>query len=409
MKFPRLFWIANGIELLERFAYYGMYIALTLYLSRLVGFSDMETGAIAGTFSALLYILPSLCGTVADRITFRKALLTAFSLLFVGYLVMGLFPSKTTVITALMFIALGGAFVKPTISGTVSRTSPSGQAAQGFSIFYLIVNVGGFLGKTLAYPLRINLGIQYICLASAALAVAAFLAVFFFYRDPGGEGTAARPPAEVLLNLWRAVTNYRLLLFLLILSGFHTLYIQMYFTLPLYTLRTLGEKIAPEWMVNVNPLMIVLFQLPVTALLRKLKPLHSIMLGVFIISTAMFIFSHRPGVLLLLAGIATIALGEMAMAPRALEFVSSQAPTGQTGVYMGCYYLSSFFGNLFGGLLAGIMLTRYCPQEGFRGDAPLMWYYYMGIGILTIILLWTYSRVVPPPVSPAQECLVSKS
>lgn len=392
MKFPRLFWIANGIELLERFAYYGMYIALTLYLSRLVGFSDMETGAIAGTFSALLYILPSLCGTLADRITFRNALLTAFSILFLGYLGMGLFPSKGTVLIALLFIAVGGAFVKPTISGTVSRTSPRDRAAQGFSIFYLIVNVGGFLGKTLAYPMRIHFGIQYICLASAALAILAFLAVFFFYRDPAGEGIAAKSPAEVFLNLWRAVTNYRLLVFLLLLSGFHTLYIQMYFTLPLYTLRTLGDKIAPEWIVNVNPLMIVLFQLPVTALLRRMKPLHSIILGVFIISIAMFIFSHRPSVPLLLMGIATIALGEMAMAPRALEFVSSQAPPGQTGVYMGCYYLSSFFGNLFGGLLAGVMLTRYCPQEGFRGDAPLMWYYYMGIGLLTIILLWVYSR-----------------
>ncbi|MFH0800998.1 MAG: MFS transporter [bacterium] len=392
MKFPRLFWIANGIELLERFAYYGMYIALTLYLSRLVGFSDMETGAIAGTFSALLYILPSLCGTLADRITFRNALLAAFSLLFFGYLVMGLFPSKGTVIIALIFIALGGAFVKPTISGTVSRTSPPDRAAQGFSIFYLIVNIGGFLGKTLAYPMRIHFGIQYICLASAGLAVLAFVAVFFFYRDPGVEGSAAKTPSEVLLNLWRAVTNYRLLVFLILLSGFHTLYIQMYFTLPLYTLRTLGDKIAPEWMVNVNPLMIVLFQLPVTALLRRMKPLQSIILGVFIISIAMFIFSHRPSVPLMLMGIATIALGEMAMAPRALEFVSSQAPPGQTGVYMGCYYLSSFFGNLFGGLLAGAMLTRYCPQEGFRGDAPLMWYYYMGIGLLTIILLWVYSR-----------------
>jgi len=390
--FPRLFWIANGIELLERFAYYGMYIALTLYLSRLVGFSDMETGAIAGTFSALLYILPSLCGTLADRITFRNALLTAFSLLFFGYLLMGLFPSKETVIIALAFIALGGAFVKPTISGTVSRTSPPDRAAQGFSIFYLIVNIGGFLGKTLAYPMRIHFGIQYICLASAGLAVLAFAAVFFFYRDPGVEGRAGKSPAEVLLNLWRAVTNYRLLVFLILLSGFHTLYIQMYFTLPLYTLRTLGDKIAPEWMVNVNPLMIVIFQLPVTALLRRMKPLHSIILGVFIISFAMFIFSHRPSVPLMLIGIATIALGEMAMAPRALEFVSSQAPPGQTGVYMGCYYLSSFFGNLFGGLLAGAMLTRYCPQEGFRGDAPLMWYYYMGIGLLTIILLWVYSR-----------------
>lgn len=47
-RFPRIFWIANGVELLERAAYYGVFIVITLYLSRILGFSDVEAAWLAG-------------------------------------------------------------------------------------------------------------------------------------------------------------------------------------------------------------------------------------------------------------------------------------------------------------------------------------------------------------------------
>ena len=52
-KFPRPFWIANSIELFERAAYYGMFIALTLYLTREVGFTDVESGWVVGVFAGI--------------------------------------------------------------------------------------------------------------------------------------------------------------------------------------------------------------------------------------------------------------------------------------------------------------------------------------------------------------------
>ena len=51
-KFSNAFWVANGVELLERLAYYAVFIVITLYLSNVWGFSDIEAGAISGVFSA---------------------------------------------------------------------------------------------------------------------------------------------------------------------------------------------------------------------------------------------------------------------------------------------------------------------------------------------------------------------
>jgi len=74
-KFSRAFWVANSVELLERAAYYGVFIVITIYLSRILGFTDIEAAMISGLFSAGLYLLPTFSGALADKMGFRKALL----------------------------------------------------------------------------------------------------------------------------------------------------------------------------------------------------------------------------------------------------------------------------------------------------------------------------------------------
>ena len=83
--FTRAFWTANIVELLERGAYYGVFIVITLYLSRILGFTDVEAAWISGAFSGGLYFLPTFSGALADKIGFKYSLIIAFSLLSLGY------------------------------------------------------------------------------------------------------------------------------------------------------------------------------------------------------------------------------------------------------------------------------------------------------------------------------------
>lgn len=80
-RFTRVFWTSASVELLERMAYYAVFIVLTLYLSNVYGFSDIEAGIVSGIFSATLSLLPTFSGALADRIGFRSSLLLAFALL----------------------------------------------------------------------------------------------------------------------------------------------------------------------------------------------------------------------------------------------------------------------------------------------------------------------------------------
>ena len=99
--FPRTFWYTNGAELFERAAFYGMFIALTLFLTRRVGFSDVSAHWVGAAFASVLYLLPTFTGAVADKIGFRRALMLAFALLSVGYFSLGAFPTKPRVLLSL--------------------------------------------------------------------------------------------------------------------------------------------------------------------------------------------------------------------------------------------------------------------------------------------------------------------
>ena len=122
-RFPRMFWTGNAAELCERAAYYGTFIALRTYLIRVVELNDVEAGAVSAYFAGWIYLVPFFTGAMADRIGFRPSLIMAFALLTVGYGSLGVFNTLGPVLVGLTLIILGGAIVKPVISGTVSKSS----------------------------------------------------------------------------------------------------------------------------------------------------------------------------------------------------------------------------------------------------------------------------------------------
>ena len=80
-RFHPTFWVANGMELFERLAYYGQQIVFMIYLRNKIGFTESQAGQLSGIFGGLIYLLPILGGTLADKWGFRRAFNIAFSIL----------------------------------------------------------------------------------------------------------------------------------------------------------------------------------------------------------------------------------------------------------------------------------------------------------------------------------------
>lgn len=439
-KYTRAFWTANTAELLERMAYYAVFIVITLYLSNTLGFSDIEASLISGLFSGGLYLLPLFTGAFADKIGYRKSIIIAFSLLAVGYFLQGLLPimlesaelvqygEKTVftgligsserylIIPILIILMIGGAFIKSIISASVARETTSETRAKGYSIFYMMVNIGSFTGKSVIDPLRSFVGESayiYINFFSATLCAIAFIAVVLFYHSAhhSGEGKSIK---EVVNGLTKVFSNGRLLILILIVTGFWIVQQQLYATMPKYVIRLAGETARPGWIANVNPFVVVLCVNFVTQIMAKRKALTSIIVGMFLIPLSALIMATgnlfegeiiglHPITFMMIVGIAFQALAECFISPRYLEYFSLQAPKGEEGLYLGFSHLHSFLSSILGFGLSGILLSKYCPDpqlyatttewELATTNAHYIWYWFAAIGMISAIALIIYAKV----------------
>lgn len=440
-RFTKAFWVSTSVELLERMAYYAVFIVLTIYLSTILGFNDFEASLISGLFSGGLYLLPIFSGAYADKIGFRQSMLIAFSLLSVAYIGLGIFPTlleamglvdygETThfnglqessarwiIVPILVVLMIGGSFIKSIISASVAKETTEATRARGYSIFYMMVNIGAFTGKTIIDPLRDEIGEQayiYINYFSGAMTVLALIAVFFFYKSThtSGEGKSLK---EIGDGFIRIMTNWRLLVLILIVTGFWIVQQQLYATMPKYVIRMAGDAAKPGWIANVNPFVVVCCVSFITRLMAKRSAITSMNIGMFLIPVSALLMAcgnlfqndliggMSNITLMMVLGIVVQALAECFISPRYLEYFSLQAPKGEEGMYLGFSHLHSFLSSILGFGLAGVLLTEYCPDpalfdtreawEAASANAHYIWYYFAGIGVIAAVALLAFAKI----------------
>jgi dipeptide/tripeptide permease len=424
--FQPAFWVANGTELFERLAYYAVWAVLTIYLHESLKFSEAEAGDLVGYFSGVVWLLPILGGTLADRFGFRRSLAFAYLILGIGYFLLGslsapwmaplreAMPLSWLVLIILMVPALGPAIVKPCVVGTTARASTENVRSLGYSIYYTLVNIGGTLGPIMAFGVRRSLGIENVFRVSALFMLLMFFATLLFYREPRSAGeTQVATVAQAFRNLLRVLANFRFMLFLVIFSGYWVMFWQEFIALLLYIRNYVNPRADVELLLTIDPLAVILLQIPVSQLLRKLPAFRAMILGTLVTSLAWVILaladmgwqvegSWRIGPwtlevigLPVWAGVAlfVVALGEMIQSPRFYEYVSRLAPPGQQGVFMGFSFLPIAIGSFLAGRIGG-RLVHYFGEE--LGRPQQMWWVIAGIGFLTTLLLWIYDRVAKP-------------
>ncbi|MCE5344762.1 MAG: MFS transporter [Bacteroidales bacterium] len=371
-KFPRVFWISNIMELFERWAWYGFYNAFALYLTlskdtRALGFTQVEKGVIIGTGSMLLYFLPLITGAISDRIGFKKVLIISFTSYVAGYFMMGTFTSFSMIFAAYIFLALAGAMFKPIISGMIAKITDDETSSVGFGIFYMMVNVGGFIGPFIAgflYKVDWNL----VFLMSIITISINYIFVFFFFREPDREPsdkTFLQNIGIAFRNIFNALIDWRYDLFLLIMAVFWTAFNQLYYSFPVFLdqwvdmdrLSTFfgfapGAITAPT-VTSLDALFIIVLQIYVSSQSMKLKPVHSIITGILILGAGLFIMFFTRNPWLVILGVLIFAIGEMASSPKYTEYVGRIAPSDKKALYMGTSFLPIALGHFAAGWISG--------------------------------------------------------
>jgi POT family proton-dependent oligopeptide transporter len=433
--FPATFWTANTIELFERGAYYAMASFVVIYLKESLGMSPTFATFLNGSLLwGLIYFLPIVSGTLADKYGFKRSLIVAFIMLSLGYLVMGnvqsFWPAGSNyaipVLLGIVLIGLGGSIVKPCIAGTVQKTSGL-HATLGFGIFYMVINIGSISGRGVSYFVRSRLGIPAIFFPVAfAFAIVGLLIVFFIYREPeyvadgkkDGQVAAKKTLSQALLGIVTVLRNWKFVFFLVVIGMFWILYVQLYNLVPLF-LRWIDPQAPVELYTLVNPIMIVSLQLLITRLAKKWTPVRSIIFGVLVTTIGMLINMLAPMLfadislkvallrignfhiilpiagLFLIVSIASMALGEMFASPRIYEYIGAIAPKGQEGLYLGYANLPVALGSIVGAPMGGRLFEIFISdpiKNGLPAKPVVMWLIVAVMGVLSMIGLALYDK-----------------
>jgi len=148
---PKQLWMLFFTEMWERFSFYGMRALLILYMVNVLKMADKEANFQYAAYNALVYTTPLLGGWLADRILgYRKSIILGGLLMAIGHLVLAL-PQDFTFFLGLGFLISGNGFFKPNISSLLGKFYEGNDIRKdtGYSIFYMGVNIGAFLGSML--------------------------------------------------------------------------------------------------------------------------------------------------------------------------------------------------------------------------------------------------------------------
>ena len=409
--FSKVFWVANGLELFERFAYYGIYMGFGIYMEHL-GFSKGQLGIVQSIFLAFSYTIPIISGTFADKYGFKKVLIVSYLAYIPSILLLILTQSFSGIALTMLSIGFAAGIFKPLISGTVRTVTDSTNKTLGFGIFYAMVNVGASFGPIIMGYLR-AIDWNYAFYAAAiGIGIGLFITIFF-YEEPDREFKDITL-GKKFKDIGIVLSDGKFALFLLLLGVFFWLPFWAFFnlcalyidknldTVLLYqnvktvlgpvvanflseehngTRKLLGETISHTGYV------IMILQIFVSNIAEKFEGMRTFLFGLFISAIGMVVIGvakiSPPAVVLL--GIAIFALGEMIASPRIQEYITWIAPKEKAGLYMGTNFLATGIGAAF----SGVTYTSLYGYVRGLGHPEYIWYalaahLIIGIGVIKL-------------------------
>ena len=429
------FWLANAQEACERLAYFGIRAVLPLMMVSVgtggLGLDMADKGIIYGVWALIQCLVPMVSGGFSESFGYKKSLIVAFIINTLGYLLMAnilnvaaLFTGTTELNTTINFwlmmlggctIGLGTALFKPPVQGIVAKSLDKKNSGFGFGLFYWVVNVGGFLAPMIATALRGGTDHptwHYVFYGAAFVTLFNLLITIIFFKEPARtkeeidahkNESMAHVFVTTLKILW---ADKNILLFLLIVSGFWLMFMQLWdllpnfidewvdgravggallsaadalnplsFQFPLFgdlyefnpgdLLRSWTDKgaIKPEMIINIDSAAIILFVLPLSALFARYKMMTALILGM-VISVFGFVFSGMTmtgGFCCL--GVFIFAIGEIICSPKFSEYIGMTAPKDKKAIYMGFSNIPFAVGWAFGNFLSGPLYQIFSSKE----------------------------------------------
>jgi len=382
MGFTIGYWMLNVIEMFERLAYYSVRSVVALYIMQAddphgLHFTAADKGTIYAFWFGFQSILPTFTGGFADRYGYKKSLFVSITLNIIGYILMGTLTSYSGFLLGVIVLATGTAFFKPSIQGSLAHNLTKKNSSLGWGVFYWIVNVGAASAPVLANFIRTDISWQALFFTAAAIMSLNYLMLFTF-KDFESGADKTQGPLKVLIKTLRNLGDMRLVTWLLIMSCFWLMMYALWDLQPNFVtdwndssdvaglIRSVpflpegwvvetdrGPQVPQELLINLNAVLIVLLVIPISYLVRKMRTLESMVIGMTMATAGVLISGLTNVGSIFLLGVAGFSFGEMLTGPKKSEYLGLISPPGKKGLYLGYVNIPVGIGGLVGAKLQG--------------------------------------------------------
>jgi MFS family permease len=391
---PREYWTIQAINFLDCFAYFAFLNIAVVFLSENLGLSDVRAGYVFTVFTTMTTLMLFFSGFITDSLGIRKALYLAMALLVLsrgGIAALGFFPAiphRSFLIWPLfLLLAPGTAMVQTVFQAAIRRYTSTRARSAGFSMWYLIMNIGAALGGFAIDFVRLTMKADNTWIINIGVfgAILCTLMTLFFIRSelqahaPGEEVAVQdkekgerKMPWQILREVVSQSPFWRFIVLVSCLIGVRAVFLYMALLQPKYWLRVIGENAPMGMFQAINPILIVVGLILFIPIANKFNIYRMLVFGGLISSISLFalVIPWRwvnsnvalAYTTMTYVQLVILSIGEIIWSPKLQEYTAAVAPPGQEGSYLGMSLLPYFIAKTFISLLSGHMLLRFCPE-----------------------------------------------
>lgn len=376
--FPRSFWMGNVMEMWERLAYYGVRVVMPIYIAQAdepggLHFTQAQKGTIYAWWFIVGSGIPVLSGGFADRYGYKKTIALSATINILAFTLMANLRSYAGFFSAVMLLALGTALFKPALQGTLAQSMTKSNSSVGWGLFYWLVNLGAAVGPPFAGAMHM-MGWKYVFYGSAAVTSLNYLMLLTYPTVESGadkSGSAWKVAKDTFKNFF----DPKLLAVIAIFSGFWMMLYQLWDFMPNFYADWIdssrfvaangwlpsawvhetsrGVQLKQENALNLNAILIVCCVVGMSYLVRRLRVLTAMTIGILIATCGTLVYGTSPSVYVMFFGILLFSLGEMLTGPKKTEYFALIAPKGKKALYLGYVNIPVAIGPAIGAKIVG--------------------------------------------------------
>ncbi len=382
-EYPKSFKVLTLATFIDQLGTFLLFPFFAIYITWRFKVGMTEVGFILSIFSAGNIIGGVIGGALADKYGRRKILLFGLVVSGLGSILMGLVNDLNTLLILVTFLGLIGSFGGPARQAMVADLLPKERQTEGFGIlrvaFNLSATIGPVLGGFLAYQ-----SYMFLFIADAISSIVTGVIVFVVIPETKPQKPEDKPEESML----KTITGYKEVLkdgvymaFLSVSAIMVLVYIQMNSTLSVF-LNTYHNFPTESFglLLSMNALMVVLFQFSITRKISKYDPMKMMIFGTLFYLVGFTMYGFISDVYLFFIAMAIITIGEMIVTPIGTSAAALFAPEDKRGRYMAMFGFHWAIPNLFGVILAGLVMDNIGPNW--------VWYFAGILCFISMIGFW---------------------